>query len=126
MLKDKENSTQAYVKFDDLSVGYGGKAIINDICIDIKKGEIVALIGPNGAGKSTILKTLTKQLAIIKGDVITKVDGQSVKELSELQEKLSHYKGGDKVKITIMRAGVDGYSEIEMEVTLGTKESFEG
>ncbi len=37
---------QAYVKFDDLSVGYNGKAIIHDICIDIKKGEIVALIGP--------------------------------------------------------------------------------
>lgn len=58
-----------YVKFDNLSVGYNGKAIIHDICIDIKKGEIVAMIGPNGAGKSTILKTLTKQLAIIKGEV---------------------------------------------------------
>ena len=58
-----------YVKLDDLSVGYGGKAIIRDICVDIKKGEIVTLIGPNGAGKSTILKTITKQLAIIKGSV---------------------------------------------------------
>ena len=71
-------------------------------------------------------RSAAEAASIIKGDVITKVDGQSVKELSELQEKLSHYKGGDKVKITIMRAGVDGYSEIEMEVTLGTKESFEG
>ncbi len=71
-------------------------------------------------------RSAAEAASIIKGDVITKVDGQSVKELSELQEKLSQYKGGDKVKITIMRAGVDGYSEIEMEVTLGTKESFEG
>ena len=89
MLKDKENSTQAYVKFDDLSVGYGGKAIINDICIDIKKGEIVALIGPNGAGKSTILKTLTKQLAIIKGDV--GFEGRSMHKIpnKELSQKMA-------------------------------------
>ena len=67
--KIKAGADEAYVKFDNLSVGYNGKAIIHDICIDIKKGEIVALIGPNGAGKSTILKTLTKQLAIIGGEV---------------------------------------------------------
>ena len=80
---------QAYVKFDDLSVGYNGKAIIHDICIDIKKGEIVALIGPNGAGKSTILKTLTKQLSIIKGDV--GFEGKSMHKIpnKELSQKMA-------------------------------------
>ena len=58
-----------YIKMDDLSVGYNGKAIIRDICIDIHKGEIVTLIGPNGAGKSTILKSITRQLALISGKV---------------------------------------------------------
>ena len=80
---------QAYVKFDDLSVGYNGKAIIHDICIDIRKGEIVALIGPNGAGKSTILKTLTKQLSIIKGDV--GFEGKSMHKIpnKELSQKMA-------------------------------------
>lgn len=80
---------QTYVKFDDLSVGYNGKAIIHDICIDIKKGEIVTLIGPNGAGKSTILKTLTKQLAIIKGDV--GFEGRSMHKIpnKELSQKMA-------------------------------------
>lgn len=40
-----------YFKMDHLSVGYNKKALIHDICIGIKKGEIVTLIGPNGSGK---------------------------------------------------------------------------
>ena len=58
-----------YFKMDHLSVGYNKKALIHDICIGIKKGEIVTLIGPNGSGKSTILKSITRQLQIIGGKV---------------------------------------------------------
>ena len=58
-----------YISMDKLAVGYNGKAIIKDICIDINKGEIVTLIGPNGAGKSTILKSITRQLSLIGGKV---------------------------------------------------------
>ncbi|MBR0127877.1 MAG: ABC transporter ATP-binding protein [Firmicutes bacterium] len=60
----------SYIRMDDLSVGYNGKAIIRDICIDIQKGDIISLIGPNGAGKSTILKSITRQLTLIGGKVI--------------------------------------------------------
>lgn len=58
-----------YIAMNDLAVGYNGKALIRDICIQINKGEIVTLIGPNGAGKSTILKSITRQLKIISGKV---------------------------------------------------------
>ena len=58
-----------YFHMDNLSVGYDKKALIHDICIGIKKGEIVTLIGPNGSGKSTILKSITRQLQIIGGKV---------------------------------------------------------
>ena len=64
------NKRDAYISMDNMAVGYNGKAIIRDICIDIQKGEIVTLIGPNGAGKSTILKSITRQLALIGGKVI--------------------------------------------------------
>ena len=57
------------INTSDLEVGYGKKTIIKNINIDIQKGEIVALIGPNGAGKSTILKSITKQLKRISGDI---------------------------------------------------------
>ena len=58
-----------YLKMEGLTVGYNGKPLISDIDINITQGEIVTLIGPNGAGKSTILKTITRQLAMIGGNV---------------------------------------------------------
>lgn len=89
MTDDQNMKSTPYVKLDDLSVGYGGKAIIRDICIDIKKGEIVTLIGPNGAGKSTILKTITKQLSIIKGSV--GFEGRNMHKIpnKELSQKMA-------------------------------------
>ena len=58
-----------YFETSGLSVGYNGKTLIRDICVGIEKGKILTLIGPNGAGKSTILKSITKQLALIHGTV---------------------------------------------------------
>ena len=58
-----------YFQMKDLSVGYNGNALIRDINIGINKGEIVTLIGPNGSGKSTILKSITRQLKVVRGNV---------------------------------------------------------
>lgn len=69
-----------YIKTKDLSVGYQGKVLIRDINLDIKKGEIVTLIGPNGAGKSTILKSITRQLKLIGGEVY--LDSDEIRKLS--------------------------------------------
>jgi len=69
-----------YIKTKDLSVGYQGKVLIRDINLDIEKGEIVTLIGPNGAGKSTILKSITRQLKLIGGEVY--LDSDEIRKLS--------------------------------------------
>ena len=48
--------------------------VLNDISLDIKKGESVALIGVNGSGKSTLLKLLNKIIYPEKGDI--KINGK--------------------------------------------------
>lgn len=58
-----------YFQMEGLDVGYNGKPVISNINIGITQGEIVTLIGPNGAGKSTILKSITRQLARISGNI---------------------------------------------------------
>ncbi len=68
------------VSLSGVSVGYDGKPLIHDINIQIPKGKIVVLIGPNGAGKSTILKSITRQLALISGTVC--YAGKSMEDLS--------------------------------------------
>ena len=78
-----------YFHLDHLTVGYDKKPLIKDICIGIEKGEIVTLIGPNGSGKSTILKSITRQLKLVGGNV--EFDGKNLHELSfrELSTKMA-------------------------------------
>ncbi len=78
-----------YLVTNGLSVGYNGRALIQEIDLDIKKGEIVTLIGPNGSGKSTILKSITRQLQLIAGTGV--IDGNSLTSLPyrELAPKMA-------------------------------------
>ena len=80
---------EKYFELSNLSVGYNKKTLIHDICLDIRKGEIVTLIGPNGAGKSTILKSITRQLEIIGGQVM--FDSNEIRSISykELSTKMA-------------------------------------
>ena len=64
----------------NLSVGYNKKVLIGGIDIDIAPGEVVSLIGPNGAGKSTVLKSITRQLEKLGGEIY--VDGENAAALS--------------------------------------------
>ena len=57
------------------------RQILNDINIDIKKGETVALIGVNGSGKSTLLKLMTKIIYPNRGTIETKGKLTSLLEL---------------------------------------------
>lgn len=66
---------------EHMTVGYRGVPLIRDIEIRVRRGEILSLIGPNGAGKSTILKSITRQLALIGGTVY--LDGRAMRDLSE-------------------------------------------
>ncbi len=46
------------IKITNLTVSYSGEDAINNINLDIKKGEFVAVIGPNGGGKTTLINAI--------------------------------------------------------------------
>jgi ABC-type Mn2+/Zn2+ transport system ATPase subunit len=41
-----------------LSVSYGARVALADVCLCCRRGEMIALLGPNGSGKSTLLKSV--------------------------------------------------------------------
>ena len=72
---------EPYLYTARLAVGYGSKPLIENICLHVRRGEIMTLIGPNGAGKSTILKTLARQLTPMAGAVY--LDKQALGQMAE-------------------------------------------
>lgn len=55
---------------DHLTMRFGGVVAVNDLSMDINKGEIVALIGPNGAGKTTAFNMVTGVYTPTEGKVL--------------------------------------------------------
>ncbi|MBK1790973.1 LPS export ABC transporter ATP-binding protein [Persicirhabdus sediminis] len=45
--------TDTLLEAHNLKKVYGGRTVVNDVCLSVRKGEIVGLLGPNGAGKTT-------------------------------------------------------------------------
>ena len=58
---------------------------------------------------------------IKSGNIITKFDGVSVKSMSELKNRLTYYKAGETVSVTLMVQENNEYTEKEISVTLGKK-----
>jgi branched-chain amino acid transport system ATP-binding protein len=58
------------LKIKKLTVQYGPLPALNEVSLEVKKGEIVSLLGPNGAGKTTLLLTLSGILKTTEGRII--------------------------------------------------------
>ena len=53
------NKQDLVLKTEHLSIQFGGLRAVDDVSLEIKKGELYGLIGPNGAGKTTFFNLLT-------------------------------------------------------------------
>lgn len=59
----------AFLKIEGLSKHFEGVVALEDIDLDLKKGEVVSLIGPNGAGKTTFFNCITGMIAPSAGTI---------------------------------------------------------
>lgn len=57
------------VSVRDLDIRQSGKSILENVSLDIDRGEIVTIVGPNGSGKSTLLRAIIGALQPARGKV---------------------------------------------------------
>lgn len=82
-------SGKEVVLLDNLSIGYPGRLLAENINQILRQGERLALVGPNGSGKTTLLRTITGEIPPAAGRART---GPSIKTgyLAQNQETLEH------------------------------------
>ena len=64
------------LKANNLVKEYGKRAVVDNISISVKQGEIVGLLGPNGAGKNTTFYMITGMIAANSGEIF--IDNEDI------------------------------------------------
>jgi ABC-type Mn2+/Zn2+ transport system ATPase subunit len=62
--------TTAKLVFQDVTVGYGEKPVLEKISLEIPQGAHIAVVGPNGSGKTTLFKALVNLLPLWNGRIL--------------------------------------------------------
>lgn len=71
---------------------------VDDISLEVNRGEILGVLGPNGAGKTTLLRMLGKLMEPTKGEVtITDDNGEIIKEDIEIKRRIGYLSGNTKL-----------------------------
>jgi phospholipid/cholesterol/gamma-HCH transport system ATP-binding protein len=60
------------IRAENLSIGYEGRAIMQNLSFDIPKGDIFIIMGGSGCGKSTLLRTLTGLIPAQEGRILVR------------------------------------------------------
>jgi lipopolysaccharide export system ATP-binding protein len=60
---------QTWLRIEKLTKHLGGRAVVDDVSLQVHRGEIVGLLGPNGAGKTTLFRLVSGLLSPEEGQV---------------------------------------------------------
>ena len=76
------------LKLNNVSVNFDNDYILENINLEISKGEIVCIIGPSGSGKSTLIRTMNHMVVPSFGEVIYKEEVLTKKNINSIREKI--------------------------------------
>ncbi len=85
--KGKETETKVLLRAENISIAFGKLQALNNVMVEVKEGEILAIIGPNGAGKTCLLNVISGFYRAQQGDVymeekrITHLSSHKIAEL---------------------------------------------
>jgi len=99
------------IEIKNLNKSYGDLRVLNDISVDIKKGEVIAIIGPSGGGKSTFLRCINRLEEPDSGHI--KINGEDI-----LNKKLDINKIRQKVSMVFQHFNLFANKNVLQNLTL--------
>ena len=87
------STTQPILDVRALGMNFGGLRALDDVDLDVRENEIVALIGPNGAGKTTFFNCITGLYTPTDGDIIIAPSGRKPEKINGLNPNIVTRKG---------------------------------
>ena len=73
------NNNDTIIKIEHLSKAFGDKVVLNDINLDIRRGEFITLLGPSGCGKTTLLRMIAGFMKPDSG--VIAMEGNDISEI---------------------------------------------
>src|SRR6201996_9012505 len=74
------NQQQAYVRIEHVTKRFGDFVAVDDVSLDVERGEIFCLLGGSGSGKTTLLRMLAGFETPTSGKIF--IDGQDMSEIA--------------------------------------------
>ena len=75
--------TDAEIKVEDLTIGYGTRVLMENLNFEVRKGEIFFIMGGSGCGKSTLLKHLIGLYEPMRGNIL--IRGRDIAHAEEAE-----------------------------------------
>lgn len=72
------NSKDNILQIKNLEKGFDQTTILNNLSLEVKKGEVVVILGPSGCGKSTLLRCINGLETIQNGEIL--LNGENIRE----------------------------------------------
>ena len=108
-------SDTAIIQMHHVDKHYGQLHVLQDINLDVHKGEVVVLIGPSGSGKSTLCRTINRLETIDSGEIL--FEG---KPLPQEGKELAAYRA--EIGMVFQSFNLFAHKSILDNVTLGPRE----
>ena len=100
--KDKNS----IIEFENISLSYGNRLILDNISFRINEGQIFGMLGPNGVGKSTIFNLITGLISPKHGKI--KINGQ----LNIIDDKIKLSNLLKSLKVPLRKVAIELNKEI--------------